>query len=135
MRTRSRKWVLTGLGLLAVGGFAIVPCVDYLQERADRRETEQFVRALSESAADEIPPGADGDRVYGWFKAHEMSFSTIDADAAEDHGISSAKFGGGVMGVTSQRLTSGSNTHRVYFFFDKNDRVIEHRVVTSYRED
>jgi hypothetical protein len=133
MIRRKHDWlVLTGLGLVAVGGFAVVPVLEYCQGLADQAAGERFVRELEASAATEFPPGADGDGVYTWFKRRSMGFVDIGPTAAFPdsgfHRIPPEDYRGCTVGYTSVRLAGGPKVVRVFFFRGKGGRVVKHLV-------
>jgi hypothetical protein len=107
--------------LILIGGLIIL--VNH-----ERTTTEQYLRSLDETVTSEVPIGSDRKTAEAWLTSQRMTVSPDEEDAAQGQGIPAGQLGGVIRGDTRQNLFSGWNDISVYFFLDKEGKVIKHQV-------
>ncbi len=142
MRARRRTWVpLTGLGLLALAGVAVMAGGRPASDWADRVATDRLVSSLDAEAAAEVPPGADLPTVVDWFKRRGMTFHYYlgpgppspdpDRPGASFHGLPPGQVADGAVGYTHGYVLGRYRPMSIYFYFGHEGRAIKHRVYAA----
>jgi hypothetical protein len=126
------NWLSAGCLCLVVLGSAAIYTAVFLVDHLDQSATERYTRSLGAGAAAAVPPGSDQKTAELWLDSQGMRVSELGPDVrdtgAEHHGMPPAQLGGVLRGATEQRLYYGHNEVSVYFFLDKQGKVIKHRV-------
>ena len=100
--------------------------------RQDQAATEDYVEGLKRGVKLAVPPGADRKVAEAWLAAQGLTVTEWEPDcgdsAIEGHGILPQRLARILRGETQQALHWSVNDVRVYFFLDKQGKVIQHQV-------
>jgi hypothetical protein len=134
---RRGRWIVV-VGVLALAGVAIMAGGPPASRWADRVATDRLVSSLDAEAAAAVPPGAGRPAVMDWFKRRGMVFSSPlgrdppspdpDRPGAAFYGIPPGQVADGVIGYAHGSVLGRYRQILVYFYFDRDGRVIRHLV-------
>ncbi len=125
-------WLIGGCLCLILLGIAALVAVALIIDRLDGAATTRYLQSLESSATEAVPAGSDQKTAESWLTSQGMSVSVWGPDLldreAEGHGIPPEQLGSIMRGMTRQHLYYGWNEVSVYFFLDKQGKVIKHRI-------